>query len=174
MIKSSLFFSLVTILIVFGAVQKLKAQDQQKSHESISVNVSAKVMEASIELITLRNIQFTNAQPSQHTLDISPVSDDRAGLMKAMGRPNAPIRVSFQNRWEVNNSSGRGRLVFNYKIAGNTENVQSTSELLNYDNRDLNFNSDGEFFFWIGGNVDISQALPGKYQGEFTIEVEYI
>jgi hypothetical protein len=64
--------------------------------------------------------------------------------------------------------------VFKYQIAGSTIDYQITSEILRNDNRNVRFNTEGRFYLWIGGTVDVSLAKPGAYQGEFTIEIEYI
>jgi hypothetical protein len=38
----------------------------------------------------------------------------------------------------------------------------------------VQFNEKGEYYLWLGGKVDLSKARPGSYDGEFTIQIEYI
>lgn len=140
---------------------------------SVSIDVSARVVDT-IELTTIRNMSFEDIQPSQSELSISPVQDANAGKMVASGIPNARMRVQFLREWQLTNSRGGPPLTFFYQLAGNSVDEQSTAELLQTDNRNLEFNSDGEYYFWIGGTVNISEAEPGSYEGEFTIEIEYI
>lgn len=150
-----------------------RAQQSDGGRETVNITVSARIVET-IELITIRNIQFGDAQPGQNQISISPTGDTRAGKMKATGRANAPIKVSYVRNWQLSRTDGPGKLNFHYEVAGNTKDDQSTAELLQNDNRDLHFNSDGEYYFWIGGQANIQNAQPGNYQGDFTIEIEYI
>jgi len=168
---------LFVMFIAFAGLpaHSASAQSQQGdgSSSSVSINVSARVI-SSIDLITLRNIRFQEVQPGQKQITINPVNDANAGKMKASGRAEAPIKVSYFKQWQLTRTDGPGKLTFFYQVSGSTEDDQSTSELLKNDNRDLHFNNDGDFYFWIGGHVDITEAQPGNYEGDFTIEIEYI
>lgn len=168
--KSFLFFTGISVFSLLPL--HLIAQNGNNSH-SVNIEVNARVIE-SINMTTIRDMRFGNVQPGQKEVTISPVNDPTAGKMVASGIPEAQIRVSFLREWELTNDRGGESLTFFYTVAGNTTDDQSTAELLQTDNRDLYFNSDGEFYFWIGGHVDISNASPGNYEGEFTIEIEYI
>ncbi len=143
-----------------------------QSSDSINIRVAANVIK-SIELVTIRNMRVDNVQPGQKEIALSPVTDSGAGKMIARGTPGAQIRVSYFEEWQLNNGRSSS-LTFRYRLAGNAENKQNTAELLLPDNRGLRFNKDGEFFFWVGGRVNIENAQPGTYEGEFTIEIEYI
>lgn len=147
----------------------LFAQDES----GYRIGVSASVVE-SIEMVTQRDMQFGPVQPGQEQIVINPLTDSQTGKMIALGNPNARIKVSFVRERTLTSANGNQSLTFFYEIAGNDEDDQSSAELLQTDNRDLDLNSDGEYYFWIGGQVNIENAQPGKYNGDFTIEVEYI
>lgn len=148
----------------------IHAKAQQNAEIDISVN--AEVIR-SLEMNTVRDINFSPVQPSQQQINIDPQTDSNTGKMVAIGDPNAPIRVSFVPKRILTNDNG-STLVFTYSIAGNTRDDQSTAEILQPDNRNLSLNSDGRYYLWIGGNVAVENAEPGNYNGDFTIEVEYI
>lgn len=61
-----------------------------------------------------------------------------------------------------------------YEISGNSIENQSTSELLDTENRSIQFSLEGRYYFWIGGRINITNAVPGNYEGDFTIEIDYI
>jgi len=170
-LKTAGLFTACLFLLLFS--QARAQQNDEGQNKTVSITVSARVIET-IELITIRNIQFGNAQPGQNQINIIPTRDTRAGKMKATGRPDASIKVSYVRTWQLSRTDGPGKLNFRYRVAGNTKDDQSTAELLQNDNRDLHFNSDGEYYFWIGGQANIQNAQPGNYQGDFTIEIEYI
>ena len=137
------------------------------------VNIEADII-STIELITVNNIRLRNFQPEQGEVYISPVENPYAGHLVAIGIANADIRIEYLPQRILTQPEGDGVIVFNYQIAGSTIDNQITSELLLNDNRNFQFNEQGRFYLWIGGTVDVSQAKPGSYQGEFTIEIEYI
>lgn len=144
-----------------------------ENSKAISVSISAEVKN-SMELVTIRNMIFKDVRPSQREVYISPVTDGNAGQMKATGAPNARVRVSFFPNSKIYHSTSNSSIDFNYLVAVNSENNQTTSELINSDSRIFEMNSEGELFLWVGGRVDLSTIQPGNYTGDFVLEVEYL
>ncbi|HEX6983638.1 MAG TPA: DUF4402 domain-containing protein [Balneolaceae bacterium] len=143
------------------------------AQENVSISVSAKVV-SSVELLTIQSLKLSQAEVQNGQIRIDPLNSANAAKMIAIGNPNSDIRISFIKARELTHRESPETLLFHYRVAGNSVNDQTTAELLNQDNRDFEFNSNGKFFIWIGGSVDISNAAPGNYQGEFTIEIVYI
>lgn len=165
--KRILFFCLL-----LATASNLSAQDS-KNNISTRVNITATV-EQSIELITVQNIRLSGIEPINNQFYISPTISSNAGYMIANGNPNAEIRITFQSNQILNQINGDGIIRVNYQLSGNDIEEQLTSEILETQNRSFNFNSEGEFFIWVGGRVFIEQAKPGSYEGDFTIEIDYI
>lgn len=140
---------------------------------SVSINVTADV-QASVEMITIRSMDFQNTDRDAMIVILDPLQSPAAGQMVARGNPNAEFRVDYLQNRELTNTQGPGVLIFNYDVAGNSVDEQETAELLGQDIRDLQFNDQGEFYIWVGGRVDLTDATPGSYEGEFSIEIEYI
>ena len=149
------------------------AQGDSSSGDRYSIGVTARVVNT-IEMITLRDMQFGPVQPGQQQISIDPLQDTETGKMIAIGIPDSRIRVSFVRERVLTSADGSATLVFTYEIAGNDQDDQSSAELLQTENRNFDLNSEGEYFFWIGGQINIENAKPGQYNGDFTIEVEYI
>src|SRR5699024_9918143 len=127
-----------------------------------------------IKMKTLQDMTLGKVQPGQKSIIISPITDANAGKMVASGMADARIRVSFIRRWQLLGNTEGQPITYISRISGNDEEEQNSAELLEPDNRDLRFNAEGKYYFWIGGKVDISNAVPDRYEGEFTIKVEYI
>ena len=164
----------LTLSTIFGGLPFQESQAQDGTADSrFSISVSANVVN-SIEMVTQRDMQFGPVQPGQEQIIIAPLLDSETGKMIAMGVPNANIRVSFVRERILTRSDGSETLTFTYEIAGNDQDDQSSAEILQTDNRNLELNEEGEYYFWIGGQVNIEDAKPGNYNGDFTIEVEYI
>lgn len=164
---------ILLLLFFFGIASTASAQQETSNTITASINVNATVIRA-IELVTVNNIRLRNFQRDQTEVYISPITSVDAGHMIAFGNPNANIRIEFLRNRVLTQIDGEGLLRFDYEVSANEVDNQTTSELLLNDNRNLKFNQEGEFFIWIGGRVNIEQALPGAYAGEFTIEIEYI
>ena len=165
--------ALLTILLSVGLMPSLSTAQDSDQSGSVRISVSANVVE-SIEMTTVRNMQVEPVQPSQQQININPLTDSQSGKMIALGNPNASIRVTFVRERTLTHASGTGNLDFTYEIAGNDQDDQSSAEILQTDNRNLTLNAEGRYYFWIGGQVNIQNAKPGNYAGDFTIEVEYI
>lgn len=162
----------LTILFVLFSFGTALAQDQNRNI-SAKVNVSAEVIQ-SIELITVQSMQFGNSQPGQRQIYVNPARDLNSGFMIAVGTPEAEFRLNYLPERELSQIDGDGSLTFEYEISGNDVEDQATSELLEIDNRNLRFNNDGRYYFWVGGRVNLENASPGNYEGDFTIEIDYI
>jgi len=90
------------------------------------------------------------------------------------GRANARFRIKFAPIVEITNSAGNGTLLLKYEMVGYSSDNQGASEPIDATERILQMSSDSKYYFWVGGRIDISNARPGNYDGEFTIEIEYI
>lgn len=144
-----------------------------KGQSNFSINVKTAVV-SSIELVTIQSIRLTKAKVLNNIISVDPLTSSNSGKMIASGTPNSEISISFIKRHKLTHSEGGSTLIFNYSVAGNDVNDQSSSELLDLQNRSMRFNREGKYYFWIGGSVDVSTALPGSYQGEFTLDIEYL
>lgn len=163
---------LIALFLVLGN-NYVKGQ----SSASESVNVSAEVIgstQSAIEIITVSTIQFGETQPLNGQINVNPITDLNAGFMIAIGNPEAEFRLNYLPDRILNQINGNGSLTFTYLISGNDEENQATSELLDLENRNLRFNEEGRYYIWVGGQIDLSNAAPGNYQGDFTIEIDYI
>jgi hypothetical protein len=168
-----MLYRFLIISVLLTGISTLQASGQVTGEDDVTINVQANVLQ-SIELITVSNIRLRDFPPGANEVYISPVENPYAGHMVAVGNPNAEIRIEYLPSRELTQVNGNGLLSFQYEIAGSAIDNQITSEILLNDNRNFRFNAQGRFYLWIGGRVDISNAKPGSYEGEFTIEIEYI
>lgn len=143
------------------------------SQARVNIQVSAQVM-GSIEMITIETLNFLDAERSDAIITVDPLNSSNAGKMIARGSPGTEFRLNYLREQELTNIYGNSTLFFTYQVAGSGIDDQATAEMLDQEIRDLYFNEDGEFYLWIGGFVNLSEAGPGSYEGEFTVEIEYI
>lgn len=142
---------------------------------SVTIKAQATVIDkAEIELVTIKYLDIDAGMAVNGIINVSAKRDGQAGVMMVKGRPGASFRISFTPIVEIQNSAGRGSLSLKYEMYGYTSDNQGASEPIDAAARALKINTEGQYFFWLGGLIDISKARPGKYEGEFTLEIEYI
>ncbi len=142
---------------------------------SVSIKASARVVDmAEIEMITISDLQIDLNKAMNGIITIDPFSDSEAGVMMAKGRAGAYARITFEPETKLQNKFGKGEMIFTYKVNGYMMNNQEASEPLDAVERMIQLNADGNYYLWIGGQIDVSNARPGSYAGEFTLEIEYI
>jgi len=167
--QSNMLKSLFAIVLLIVATTGLYGQNGNVV--TISVNAT---INSTLETITIQAIDFDEVEIDNSVINIDPVMSPRAGKIVIRGSANAEFRLDYLRERDLSNTDGPGTIAFNYIIAGNRIDDQDTAELLDQDVRDLLFNEVGEFFIWVGGSVNLSEVEPGSYEGEFTVEVEYI
>ncbi len=140
---------------------------------SANINITTSIIQ-SIEVITVNSISFANTEAGQREIYVNPISDINAGFLIALGTPGIEFRLNFQQERQIINTQGEGFLTFTYEISGNSVENQGSSVLIEEDNESIIFNSEGTYYIWVGGRVNLENALPGNYEGDFTIEIDYI
>lgn len=178
-LKRQLLTTLAGLLVFLGTMFVPidgQAQRGQPGRHAVTITATATVIGNAIELLTISEMSLIQASQlqQQDEIYINPVFDAEAGIMKAIGQPNAQVRVSYIAEREIFRREGPGSLVFYYEVSGLGSDNQRESELLEDLEREVRLNENGEFYFWIGGRVNLGNALSGSYDGEFTIEIEYI
>jgi hypothetical protein len=163
----------LTSIMIFLTVAAIHAQIPVRNN--IIINVTATVISNSpIELTTLNNMAIKIDNKQQKEIYISPISDPGAGLMLAKCRPGSQVRLTYMIQEEITEENGSGKIKLNYEMSGYPSRVQSASSLFLTGEALLNFGIDGIYYLWIGGRINLSNALPGKYKGQFTLEIVYI
>ncbi|HRZ48382.1 MAG TPA: hypothetical protein P5338_03200 [Bacteroidales bacterium] len=147
----------------------------QAQTTSISIKASATVIDKKeIELITLNDLQIDESMADNGIIFVSSKLDAHAGKMLVKGRSGDQVLLNFQQELILYNTTGNGTLLFTYNICGYNADNQRAAEIYNTGEQKVTLSQTGEFYIWIGGRIDISSALPGHYDGEFTIEIEYV
>jgi hypothetical protein len=163
------------IRTMFALCMLLISQPGIHAQPSVSIRASAMVVDAvDIQLIPLNDMIIDESLAVAGFLNISPITDVTAGKIMVKGKVNAMIRLSYLHQQVVINTSGEGTLVFDYVVSGFPSDDQKASMFLDAPENVPQFNKEGEYYLWVGGQVNITNARPGNYEGEFILEIEYI
>jgi hypothetical protein len=171
--QKALKTTILGVLLMGIMAEVLSAQVGRRGESVISVSVSATITE-SVTMETIANINFGRVSPGMTEIYINPRTDNGAGVMRISGSPNMIIRVSFLEQRELSRIGGGEPLFFTYEVSGAAIEDQFLSELMTRENRQISLNATGEFYFWIGGRLDLTNISFGQYEGEFSMEIDYI
>ncbi|NQV49653.1 MAG: hypothetical protein HQ507_04115 [Candidatus Marinimicrobia bacterium] len=144
----------------------------QGTSSSVSVKVTANVVQF-IEMITLADIDVGTVIPSEDMLRLDPRTDQGAGIILVQGYADASIQISYSAQVEMVNLSTQTPLTVNYSVSGNGENLQSASTLFTSNPETVALNDKGEYYLYIGCAFSLLDLVPGTYDGDFVIEVDY-
>jgi len=159
--------------LVIGLIMSVPGFSQSAGQKSVAIEVSATVL-PEIELTTIRDIDLREMEITGDLIHVSPIMDPAAGLMLARGLPNAQIRLTFLKELEMLRTDGPGQLFLSYEVSTFKEDNQRASKLFQTIDDELRLNENGQIYIWVGALIDLSNAQPGNYEGEFTVELEYL
>ncbi|MCF7808003.1 MAG: hypothetical protein K9M49_04500 [Candidatus Marinimicrobia bacterium] len=144
----------------------------QSDSPTVTARITATV-EDYIEMVTLSNIDVGMIIPTEDMLRLDPRSDQGAGLILISGQKNASAQIAFTAHVEMTNFASDIPLNVYYNISGNGENNQSASEIFTTNPMTVNLSSIGTYYLWIGCEFSLKDLVPGSYDGDFVIEVDY-
>ena len=161
-----------TILLLF-TIAFTDAQAQKSAEITANIGVKTTMVQT-IELITVNTMTFGRVRPGQTELYVNPIMDTNAGFMIAIGTPRSEFRLDYNEEVTLTNQQETGTLTFVYEISRNNIEEQATSIIIENQDEVQRFHTEGRFYFWVGGRVNLENAAPGNYRGEFKIEIDYI
>jgi hypothetical protein len=162
-------------LVMFAYLLPMESMQAQQGISSFTIKAQATVVDqAELEVVTIQNLTIDESMARDGIIHVSAQHDPEAGVIMVLGKPEAHFRVQYIPERVIENTLGKGTLVIKYELYGFAKDLQYASEPIDTADRIMNVSDLGEYFFWVGGTIDISNASPGKYEGEFTIEIEYL
>ncbi len=162
-------------IILLAMLLENAAKAQVTPDPSIVINVSATLISNTpIVLTTLNNMKVSGTTDGNNEIYISPISSSDAGLLLAKGRAGSQARMTFIISEVITDTGGNGSISLQYEMSGNNERIQRSSKLIDTGEAVIEFGDDGQYFLWVGGHINVSKAISGKYNGQFTIEIVYI
>jgi hypothetical protein len=174
----------VLALLLFTILLAVPALSQGTNEVNLNLSVSANlVTSAPVQLTALRNLIITGVQgrgskynESVRTgeIYISPLTDNRAGILLAKGAPNSHAILHYKTAEILKDNTGAGSISVRYELSSSPTLAQKNSEQNDNGEIILNFDRNGNFYLWIGGYVNLKNAISGKYSGQFTFEILYV
>ncbi len=165
------FWSTVLVSARLALGPMAVAQDQS----SVSITATATVIKSpGIEMVTMKNMEIMMDLAVDGKIWIDPRESAQTGILLLKGSPFESFHLTYQPEVLLTNNRGYGELSFFYEVLGYPGDNQMAAEKLDAVERILQFNEDGEYYVWVGGRVDVSEAFAGSYSGEFIIEIEIL
>lgn len=177
-----LISGLLTAAFVMLSVQETHAQTTSEQRSG-SIRVVGTVVPSLggeniiFDIIYEPNFDHSFERDTRIVLD--PVTDlatgeTGAGYFVARGLPGAVFQLNFPREIKLRHVETGTRVMVRYLLSANSLDEQESSDYVLRVSPRFRLNEDGEFHFWIGGEIDVTDAPEGEYTGDFTLEVEYI
>ncbi len=144
----------------------------QGDNPSVEMHITATVVDQ-IEVITIADIDAGTILAGEEEKEINPILDAGAGILRLEGQRNSSVQISYSKQITMTNLLTNEPLLMNYILSGGVEDNQSVSELFITNPVSVTLNSEGVYFVWVGCRFSLLGLVPGQYDGDFLIEVDY-
>jgi hypothetical protein len=169
------FKNLFLFFIISLNFSSLTCCSQMNAIGECSLGIVAIVKDrAALRLETLYNICIDYRPGDEDEIYISPVASSNAGLMRAYGTPGSQVRMTYLPTDVLSEENGNGTIAVYYEMSGNKRWLQESSKLTDTGEAVFNLGSDGAYYLWVGGLINVTKAGAGQYRGRFTLEIEYL
>lgn len=170
--KQAFYIFLLLLTIFWGESAWAQVDDTRKA--TFTVRATATVTD-NLQMLTIRNLDLINPIVIDNQVAVSPITSSFAGMFRISGNPGARVRITFlQNEILKEQNDQLGEVSTKYLVSGALEDFQFQSALLDVGEGNFRLSEKGQYYLWLGANLDLSEASPGLYLSEFTIELEYI
>lgn len=164
------------VVFVFGSLTALAQteNDWDTRRAELSVRATATVTD-NLQMLTIRNLDLINPIVVDNRVMVSPITSSFSGMFRINGNPRARVRITFLQTEILEEQNDQiGEVTAQYLVSGAEVDNQLQSMLLDVGEGNFRLSDRGEYFIWLGANLDLSRATPGLYLSEFIIELEYI
>lgn len=128
---------------------------------------------------TLSDVHFIQMNEDDTEISVDPIrdastGDSGPGHIVAKGQPGAVFRLNFSRQVTLRNTSDNTTVTVQYLMSHSPTDEQRNSTYVLETSPQFRLNAQGEYHFWLGGRLSLQGVTDGDYEGEFTMEVEYI
>lgn len=175
--------TLPVVLIILISMTGIQAQQTSDQEVSASINVTGRIVaEVSMQSILIEsmyNPSFQQANIDMTQVIVDPVTDQAgsvggAGMLVTKGEPNRIFQVTIPQTVTLTNKDTGTTLNVRVKVSHNGIIDQSSSDYIRETVSAFQLNTDGEYYFWMGGEINVADVEEGEYEGNFLLEVEYV
>ncbi len=165
---------LLKYLLVMSVLTPSLAYPQSpKGNQAMATVTATANVVGNVDLIVMNDLEFEIASLSPNELTVDPQSNPNSGEIKIVGTPNSLVRVTYEKESILHHEGSESQLYFTYNLSGGPSVVQSQSILLTQNNQ-VRLSDQGVYYLWVGGRLSgIENIVPGNYDMELTLEVEY-
>ena len=162
-------------LIVIGALAGSIARSQSTgTGRAVATITATATVVGNLDLVVMRDLEFEISSLSPTELIVDPQKDQHSGEIKIVGTPGGLVRLTVETQSVLRHESGQSPLYFTNNLSGSVSEIQRESILLTHQNQ-VRLNDHGVYFLWVGGRLSgLENVMPGNYDMELTVELEYI
>jgi hypothetical protein len=131
-----------------------------------------------LRIETVNEVQFQQTSETQTTITVDPIrtpagSESGAGYIIASGAPGTEFTILFSDNIVLFHEVESAVQQLVYLISHGPSDEQSLSSYLTTQLLTFRLNENGEYHFWIGGRLNLTELVSGIYFPDFVLEVLY-
>jgi hypothetical protein len=172
-----------TLLFLLILGMPFAAHAQLNGPGSAEIAVTGKVIPArstqQLSFETLSDVNFIQLNEDDTEISVDPIRDASAGdsgpgHIVAKGQPGALFRLTYSRTVVLRNTTDNTTVTVEYLMSAYPTDEQRNSTYVLETSPQFRLNEQGEYHFWLGGRLSLQGVTDGDYEGEFTMDVEYI
>lgn len=172
-----------TLILLLLLGMPFAAHAQLDGPNTAEIAVTGKVIPArstqQLTFETLSDVNFIQLNEDDTEISVDPIRDASAGdsgpgHIVAKGQPGALFRLTFTRTVVLRNTTDNTTVTVQYLMSAHPTDEQRNSTYVLESSPQFRLNEQGEYHFWLGGRLSLQGVTDGEYEGEFTMDVEYI
>ena len=162
-------------LLAVGVLTGFIARSQSLKPDRVVATITASAtVVGNVDLIVMKDLDFQLSGLSSTELMVDPQSNSQSGEIRIVGSPNSLVRVMYEKESILRREGVGTQLFFTYSLSGGPSVLQSQSTLLTMNNQ-IRLSDKGVYYLWVGGRLSgVENIMPGNYDMELTLDLEYI
>lgn len=176
MLRAASPLLVLAVCMLVGASEAAAQQVRYSSPARAEIGVQVQIGE-SLALIGTNDLSFGQV-PATNSGSVARIRKDEpeAGRFEVRGAGNNGIRVSYVAPTQLTNESGAGSIGITLELYGSSRQGNGSSAVRLLQNETVSLSA-GRYYFFVGGELrlgPLSVNPPGRYVGEFELEVSYL
>lgn len=176
----------IILLMTLSALAFQNTTPPVQMEDSATITITGEVIQQlgaqNITLEIKNEVNFVLDDHEKQSIIVDPITTpptydpefSGSGYIVAKGEPYASFRLSFSQNIILRNPEDGNLVTVEYLISSNDFDEQASSSYVKEITPEFTLNENGEFHFWIGGRISLTDLTEGLYEGEFLLDLEYL
>lgn len=170
------YFPIMHLVLVLVHIPLASAQRVNATRTTIFTAPASATVQEGLQLVTIRDMFMLTPTLEAPQELVSPKDSPYAGQFQISGSKFTSVRVTYLLNEIIEEVGGNGGIIqVEYMLSGNEEDNQLQSLLFEPTGEfNIQLGEEGNYFLWVGANINVVNGTAGEYISEFTLELDYL